>query len=200
MKQFTSILVMVIILVTSVSCRAEPDFVKNHFIGSQFSELNKKYRGAGISDECPGDTIQKVRTKYGKAPACNTITLSSKFGFTHDLWAVSVDNKMVLFNDAYGNSSSRQIRSFETLNNFFGDAKPSLIYQGKDAEGFRSYIAFWKLDDGYAFANAFCPIEKVAGADKVTSKLRDCFYKRAMINRFYIFKEPDDMKKVEMEY
>nr|BFD62327.1 hypothetical protein BdHM001_10080 [Bdellovibrio sp. HM001] len=181
---------------------AESDFVSNHFIDRPYTEAAKKYKNAPWETPC-GKEFSAYCKETGLKCECRQLNLASGPTFGRMLGFYIGNGSVLGYVDV---STVRGTFGLDkvlgTAKSFFGDVKPTEMYDFSSRySGYHSLFLVWKLEKGFSTGLALCPLEQVAGATKVTSKVRDCFVSDARIYRYGNLKMPPQVTgKSKLEY
>lgn len=177
------LITLLLLLIPTISL-ADPDFVKNHFIGSPYEVFHKQFKGAPYDEKCISETTSICKNNLKKDCNCKRLDLVSHQFYKKNIYLIVVDDKVIEYANITKNATSLPLtQAYQKNFAFFGDTKPSEIYEGPQDNSTATFILRWKLEDGFASSTTICPLEMVAGIPKVTSKLRDCFTRRVLITK-----------------
>lgn len=156
-----------------------PEYLKNNFIGEEYSLLNKKYRNVGRDDSCADYMIKECKRE--DKCKCQAITLASSMYYNDNIYTGTKQGKIFYYTRIidYGRNDFEKV--YPTVESFFGKTEPTEIYQNDDYGKWRGFKAYWKFNGGFGVATIFCPLKSVAGKSEVSSPFRECLMKNTQV-------------------
>lgn len=196
------VFILTAMMLMSISCESsgESSFVSNLLIDKDISTIKKKYEGLVKKIECSPSASQ-LCMEAKQSCSCYQVTLAQTQTLARSIYLITVNNKIHFSSDSTTTQPYLFDSKLETARNIFGDEAPTKIFETQSSiRGFKSIIALWDIDKGFAIGALACPVEKVGGASKIATPIKNCFVHTSKISRLQKFKETEGMTLTDLKY